>query len=89
MHSYNVTCPYDTFCSYLMRHRFSINIKSWNITKQSGLLKNVKSSAAPQVTCTHIDLSDHHYQRLRPDHDVEDSEHLRMRAPHDTEDDEN
>lgn len=50
--------------------------------------KNVRSNSTPQVTCTHIDLSDHNYQPLSPDHGTEDDENLRMRFTHNLEDDE-
>ena len=66
----------------MVQHRYNINFKSWNITKQSGLLNRMRSSPAPQVTCTHIDLGDHHYEPLIVDRDTEDSEQPRMRSSH-------
>ena len=38
--------------------------------------RNVRSNPTPQVTRTHIDLSDHNYQLLSPDHDTDDDENL-------------
>ena len=76
------------FYSYLIQHHFNINIKNWNFANQSGK-RNIKANSAPQVTCTHIDLSDHHYQPLSPNRDTEDDEHQQMGPFHNMEDDEN
>ena len=42
----------------------------------------------PQVTCTHIDLSDHDYQPLRPTHDEGDNDDPQIRSSHNVEADE-
>ena len=74
-----------------MMHRFNIDIKSWSLARRSGLLnkrRNIDTDSTPQVTCTHIDLGDHDYQPLRPNHDVEDDEYRQTRTSR-IEDDEN
>lgn len=73
--------------SYLIKHQFNdkirgLNIRNWNINKQS---RNNKGNSAPEVTCTHIDLSVHEYQQLRSDHDVEEQEYQQLRLDHDLE----
>jgi len=75
----------------VIQHKFGDKIKGWkrwNINKQS---RSSKGNSAPEVTCTHIDLSVsvHEYQRLGPDHDVEEQEYQPTRSDCDLEEDEN
>ena len=83
--------PY--FYSRLVQRRCNITFKSWNIANQAGLLNRKrnanKNHPAPEVTCTHIDLGDHHYEPLIPDRDTEDTDQLRMRSSHSNQDEDN
>ena len=84
-HKIQFHLSFSYFNSRLVQRRCNINFKSWNIANQSGLLnrmRNVKSNPTPQVTTTHIDLGDHHYEPLLADRDTGDTEQPRLRSSH-------